>query len=71
MEAECPPKSIRQWYKRVVNLDRYCRESKRKEKRLISKIEDKERKDKIRNENWESKNSNEERSETIVEKIKR
>jgi len=52
-------------------LDRHCRESKRKEKRLISKIEDKERKDKIRNKNWESENSDEERSETIVEKIKR
>jgi len=35
----------------VANLDRYCRESKRKEKMLISKIEDKERKDKIRNKN--------------------
>jgi len=27
IEAEKPPKSIEQWYERVVNLDRYWREN--------------------------------------------
>jgi len=75
MEAECPLKSIRQLYKRVTNLDRHCRESRRKEERLRSKIEDKERKVKLKkekmNKNWGSENSDEERSETTVEKTKR
>jgi len=31
MEAECPPKSINQWYERAISLDRNCRESKREE----------------------------------------
>ena len=30
IKAECPPKSIRQWYERVANLNRYWKESKRK-----------------------------------------
>jgi len=50
IEAECPLKSIRQLYKRVANLDRHCRESRRKEERLRSKIKDKERKVKLRRE---------------------
>ena len=50
IEAECPLKSIRQLYKRVANLDRHCRESRRKEERLRSKIKDKERTVKLRRE---------------------
>jgi len=34
MEAERPPTSIEQWYEYATNLDRYWRESRRKEKRL-------------------------------------
>ena len=34
MEAERPLKSIEQWYKHTINLDRHWRKSKRKEKRL-------------------------------------
>ena len=34
MESEYPFWYIKQWYKQVVNLNRYWRESKREEKRL-------------------------------------
>jgi len=34
MEAERPLTNIEQWYKHATNLDKYWRESKRKEKRL-------------------------------------
>ncbi len=34
MEAENPPASIEQWYRRATALDRNWRESKREEKRL-------------------------------------
>ena len=34
MELEYPLWYIKQWYKQVVNLNRYWRESKREEKRL-------------------------------------
>jgi len=33
IEAECPPKSIKQWYEKVARLDRHCRESQREEER--------------------------------------
>jgi len=39
MEAENPPTSIEQWYKRVTALDRNWRESRRKEERLRGKKE--------------------------------
>ena len=39
MEAEQPLRSIQQWYKRAVNLDRYQRESRWKEERLKGKKE--------------------------------
>jgi len=32
IEAEYPPKNIEQWYERIINLDRYWRESRRKER---------------------------------------
>ena len=34
MEAEYFPRNIEQWYERGMNLDRYQKESRRKEKRL-------------------------------------
>ena len=37
MEAENPPASIEQWYRRVMALDRNWRESRREEKRLRKK----------------------------------
>ena len=37
MEAENPPASIEQWYRRVMALDRNWRESKREEERLRKK----------------------------------
>ena len=37
MEAENPPASIEQWYKRATALDRNWRESRREEKRLRGK----------------------------------
>jgi len=46
IEAKCSPKSIKQWYERVAGLDRNCRESRREEKRMRSKIEDEEEKKK-------------------------
>jgi len=39
MEAETPPASIEQWYKRATALDRNWRESRREEERLKSKKE--------------------------------
>jgi len=39
MEAENPPASIEQWYKRATALDRNWRESKREEERLREKKE--------------------------------
>ena len=39
MEAENPPTSIEQWYRRATALDRNWRESKRKEERLRGKKE--------------------------------
>ena len=39
MEAENPPASIEQWYRRAMALDRNWRESKREEKRLRGKKE--------------------------------
>jgi len=39
MEAENPPTSIEQWYKRATALDRNWRESKREEERLRGKKE--------------------------------
>ena len=29
MEVECPLKSINQWYKRIIRLDRNCRKSRK------------------------------------------
>ena len=37
IEAENPPASIKQWYKRAMALDRNWRESRRKEERLREK----------------------------------
>ena len=37
METKKSPRSIEQWYERVVNLDRHWRESKRKKERLQEK----------------------------------
>ena len=37
MEAENPPASIEQWYKRAIALDKNWRESRRKEERLRGK----------------------------------
>jgi len=37
MEAENPPASIEQWYRRATALDRNWRESRREEKRLRKK----------------------------------
>jgi len=37
MEAENPPSSIEQWYKRAMALDRNWRESRREEERLRKK----------------------------------
>jgi len=34
METKKSPRSIEQWYERVVNLDKHWRESKRKKERL-------------------------------------
>lgn len=34
MEMEHPPKSIKQWYERMTNLDRYYRKSRQEKKRL-------------------------------------
>ena len=49
MEAENPPASIKQWYKRAMALDRNWRESRREEERLRGKketeVEGKERND--------------------------
>ena len=39
MEAENPPASIEQWYKRITALDRNWRESRREEERLREKKE--------------------------------
>ena len=39
MEAERQPASIKQWYERAVNLDRNWRKSRREEKRLRGKRE--------------------------------
>jgi len=39
MEAENPPVSIEQWYRRTMALDRNWRESRREEKRLRGKKE--------------------------------
>jgi len=39
MEAENPPTSIEQWYRRAMALDRNWRESRRKEERLRGKKE--------------------------------
>ena len=39
MEAEKPPTSIKQWYRRATALDRNWRESRRKEERLREKKE--------------------------------
>ena len=39
MEAENPPASIEQWYKRAMALDRNWRESRREEERLQGKKE--------------------------------
>jgi len=39
MEAESPPASIEQWYRRVMALDRNWRESRREEERLRGKKE--------------------------------
>jgi len=39
MEAENPPASIEQWYKRAMALDRNWRESRREEERLRGKKE--------------------------------
>ena len=41
-------KSIRQWYKKVANLDKHWKESKREDKRLRDKTEDEKRKNKWR-----------------------
>ena len=38
-EAEKPPTSIKQWYRRATALDRNWRESRRKEERLREKKE--------------------------------
>ena len=37
MQAENPPASIEQWYRRAIALDRKWRESRRKEERLQKK----------------------------------
>ena len=39
MEAENPPASIEQWYKRATALDRNWRESRREEERIRGKKE--------------------------------
>ena len=39
MEAENPPASIKQWYKRATALDRNWRESRREKERLRGKKE--------------------------------
>ena len=39
MEAENPPASIEQWYRRAMALDRNWRESRRKEERLQERKE--------------------------------
>ena len=39
MKAKRPSRSIEQWYKRAVNLDRHWRESRKKEKRLRERRE--------------------------------
>ena len=39
MEIERPPTSIEQWYKCATNLDRYWRESRKEEKMLRGKRE--------------------------------
>jgi len=48
MEVECPPKSINQWYERVVRLERNYRKSKRKEEEKRNKREKEEREEKKR-----------------------
>jgi len=42
MEAENPPASIEQWYRRATALDRNWRESRREEERLREKKETEE-----------------------------
>ena len=37
MEAENPPTSIKQWYRRAMALDRNWRESRREEERMKKK----------------------------------
>ena len=39
IEAERPSRSIKKWYERAVNLDRYQRKSRRKEERLRGRRE--------------------------------
>jgi len=39
IEIERPPKSIKQWYERAVNLDRYWKESRQEEERLRERRE--------------------------------
>jgi len=34
MKVEYPSRSIEQWYKRAINLNKYWKESRREEKRL-------------------------------------
>ena len=41
IKTERPPTSIKQWYEYATNLDRYQRESKREEKKLREKKENK------------------------------
>jgi len=45
MEVKYSPKSLKQWYERVVRLDRNCRNCRREEERMRSKIKDEERKE--------------------------
>ena len=47
MELEYPLWYIKQWYKQVVNLNRYWRESRRGEKRAEEKIEDRSSSSKV------------------------
>ena len=48
MEVKYPPKSINQWYERVVRLERNCRKSKRKEEEKRNKREKEKREEKKR-----------------------
>lgn len=39
MEAEHPPRSIKQWYKKTTNLNRHWKENRREKERLSKRKE--------------------------------